>query len=348
MNVRALKYLASYIIPAVTFLSIYQGGLWVFFPILFVFGLIPLGELLLGTDHENLNSEDEERAKNSLLYSMILWVFVPLQWALTIYALLSLPYRAFSWEWAGVIFSLGISNGGIGITIAHELIHRRDKVEQFLGKVLLSSVSYMHFSIEHVFGHHAQVATPFDPATARFGEHFYRFWSRSVVGQWKSAWHIEGDRLKRANIAIWSWRNQMLWFALVPLLIALLFAFVQPILGLAFLGQSIIAFSLLEAVNYVEHYGLERNERKPGKFEAVNEEHSWNSDHRLSRYFLFELTRHSDHHAHAHRKYQTLRSFQTSPQLPTGYPGMVVLALMPPLWFKVMNPRAEVFRAAAA
>lgn len=344
-HLRSLKYLSSYTIPLVLVLSINKGSWMAWFPLIFVFGIIPLLELIAGRDPENLNSEAEEKAKKSLIYSLILWMYLPLQWAITVWVFSLLIQSSDLVFWTGALLSLGVSNGGVGITIAHELVHRKSKAEQWVGKLILLGVSYTHFSIEHVYGHHKMVATPHDPATARLGESVYSFWNRSVREQLISAWNIEKQRLQKSKKPVLGIHNSMLWFGILSFMIVIGFGIWSPVLAFAFIVQSVVAFTLLEAVNYIEHYGLQRIERKPGKYEAVNEEHSWNSDHIVSRYLLFELTRHSDHHAHAMRKYQTLRSFDTSPQLPTGYPGMIVLALVPPLWFRVMNNRALEYRS---
>ena len=237
------------------------------------------------------------------------------------------------------MLSIALSNGGIGITIAHELIHRSNKFEQLLGRILLLSVLYMHFAIEHVRGHHATVATEEDPASAKKGQSFYAFLFPGIYGQFISAWQLESERLAKFKQSKLSLNNEMIQFMIVQsafsFLIFYLFGFEYLIL---FLIVAFLSFSLLEVVNYLEHYGLERQKKSNGRYEKVTHHHSWNSDHILSRMFLFELTRHSDHHAVASRKYQILRTFDDSPQLPTGYPGMILLALIPPLWFKVMDP----------
>jgi alkane 1-monooxygenase len=189
------------------------------------------------------------------------------------------------------------------------------------------------------------VCTPKDPATARLGESFYAFYPRTVIGSFCSAWNIEMEKLQKAGYAKWSRHNQMLWFVTLPILFAGILSVLwgwQAILY--FFAQSVIAFSLLEAVNYLEHYGLVRRENTPGHCERVGLMHAWNADHRITNYFLFRLQRHVDHHIHPVRRYQTLRTFDESPQLPTGYPGMVLLALIPPLWRRVMDPRVHKIR----
>lgn len=342
----ALRYLTAYTVPLSAFIGLYFGGFWIWLTPIYVFLLIPVGEFIIGPNSFNLSAEEEEIAKKSLVYSLILWFFVPAQWLLTGFLLLQ-SFHLSGWFLFGAILSTAISNGGIGITIAHELIHRKARWERILGNLLLLPCLYMHFSIEHVRGHHVHVATEEDPATARRGESFYWFWIRTVPQQWLSAWHLESERLQKLKLRSFSYRNQMIWFTLIQVgMICGLGIFAGWTVAGIFLMCAVLSFSLLEAVNYLEHYGLERQKLPNGRFEKVNPEHSWNSDHVLSRVFLFELTRHSDHHATASRKYQVLRSFEESPQLPTGYPGMILLALLPPLWYKVMHPMIDKWRAA--
>jgi alkane 1-monooxygenase len=305
-------------------------------------------EILLGNKSLNLDENAERKAKQTTLYSVILYGYVPIQYVVLALAFSTALHSSLQWwEWMGLFISVAAANGGIGITIAHELIHRPLRWERALGELLLLSVGYMHFSIEHVFGHHKLVATPLDPASARRGQSFYSFWGQSIWNQWISAWNIEFKRLKKANLSAYSVQNKMIWFVALPVLFCLAVSTLWNAHFLWFFpAQAMVCFSLLEAVNYLEHYGLERMEIKPGKFEHVTEHHSWNSDAIISRLFLFELTRHSDHHAHEARPYQVLRSHDESPHLPTGYPGMIVLALFPPLWFSVMNKRLDEYVSA--
>jgi alkane 1-monooxygenase len=338
----ALRYLPSYTIPAVVFYSMTAGGWLVWLPVVYVFMVIPALDLLVGPDHSNLSIEQEARAKSGWLYTLILWGFIPLQFGLLFwFGFLHLQGELPPAAYAGVIISIALSNGGIGITIAHELVHRSSKLEQWLGRVLLMSVLYMHFAIEHVRGHHALVATHEDPATARLGQSIYGFLFPSIVGQFRSAWHLESERLSKIKKPFWSLHNEMMVFMVMQLAFCgLMLALFGWVFLLLFVLVSFLSFSLLEIVNYLEHYGLERDQLENGRYEKVSHHHSWNSDHIISRMFLFELTRHSDHHAAASRKYQILRTFDDAPQLPTGYPGMILVALFPPLWFRIMDPLA--------
>jgi alkane 1-monooxygenase len=199
------------------------------------------------------------------------------------------------------------------------------------------------------------VATPGDPSTARKNESFYTFWVRSVFKGYAHAWRLEAESLKRKGYAIWSLHNEMIRFAILPLLfcgaLTLMFSLLLNRITwevpVFFFSQSLLAFSLLELVNYVEHYGIMRKEIAPGKYERVNPLHSWNASHLLSNFFLFQLQRHSDHHAYAHKRYQVLNHYEQSPQLPFGYPTMIMLAMVPPVWFGIMNKRLEQWQKVA-
>ena len=361
------KYLPSYSIPIAAALGMWLGGYWTLVTPIYVFLFIPLVEWLMGSNPSNHNPEQEDKAKASFGYTLLLWSYIPIQYALTGFFLLKLSTGGFpepgigaigsltgaefstgmnSVIWVvgliGATLSLGISNGGIGFTVAHELIHRSSKFEQRLGRALLLTTLYMHFAIEHVYGHHKHVGTEEDAATARKGETFYRFLVRSVPDQYRSAWEIERKRLKKKKKGFWSFSNEMLGFQVTQLAwLATIFWLMGPVVALLYIVSCVLAFSLLEAVNYLEHYGLEREKDERDRYQKVDHHHSWNSDHVVSRMFLFELSRHSDHHMVASRHYQVLRSLDNSPQLPTGYPGMILLAMIPPFWFRVMNPLVD-------
>jgi alkane 1-monooxygenase len=240
----------------------------------------------------------------------------------------------------GLALSVGFVTGAQGITVAHELGHSRSDAERVLARALLTAVAYGHFHIEHNRGHHVRVATPDDPASASAGQSFYAFYPRSVARGWRHAWWLERERLQRRGVPFWSWRNQMLWFTAVPPVVMLCLGFAWgPRAALFFAVQAWMAFTLLEAVNYVQHYGLVRKPLASGAYEKVARAHAWNAAETASNAFLIHLGRHSDHHEHPWRRYPALQHHDDSPQLPTGYPGMLLLALVPPLWFSVMNPR---------
>ena len=245
--------------------------------------------------------------------------------------------------WLGV--SIGFVTGSFGITIAHELGHRAGRFDRRLSELLLVSVCYGHFFVEHNRGHHARVGTREDPATARLGESFYRFFPRTVCGSFTHAWRLEALRLawksKRGKSA-WTLSNRIvIYIALELALCALAFAAAGAAGLVFFLFQSFVAFTLLELVNYVEHYGLARQPDARGRPESVAPHHSWNSDTWFGNALLINLQRHSDHHANSDRPYESLRSIGSAPQLPTGYAGMILMALFPPLWFGVMDRRVR-------
>jgi alkane 1-monooxygenase len=253
------------------------------------------------------------------------------------------------WEWSygdlSVVESIGLALtvamvSGIAINTAHELGHKRASLERWLSKVALAQSGYGHFFIEHNRGHHVRVATPEDPASSRLGESFYRFWPRTVSGSLRSAWELERVRLGRLQSSMWTPRNDILsaWAMTVVLFGALVAVFGVVVLPYLLI-QAVLGFSLLEVVNYLEHYGLLRQRREDGRYERTQPEHSWNSNNTASNVLLYHLQRHSDHHANPVRRYQALRHVEQAPQLPTGYAGMILVAAFPPLWRRIMDHR---------
>ena len=247
----------------------------------------------------------------------------------------------------GLCLSVGIVGGAIGITYAHELIHKPTALERNAGGILLALVAYGGFKVEHVYGHHVDVATPRDTSTARLGQSAYAFLLRSLLVNPLRAWQLAGARLGARGLPAWHWRNEMyLWHGLTLLVAAAMTAWLGWA-GLAFFAlQALVASVLLELVNYIEHYGLLRRRRPDGSYERVTPRHSWNDSHHLSNLALLNLQRHSDHHAFAARRYQVLRHHDEAPQLPTGYASLVLLALLPPLWRRFMDPRVAAWKAA--
>ncbi len=340
MNARFLKYILVYITPAVVFLSLNISGLWSFFAIVFLFGLLPLLELFSTGSTDNLSEVEEEMARIDFRYDWLLYSLVPIQYFTLFYFLYlmsdsSLPFLSR----VGMISAMGMSCGILGINAAHELGHRNTWYERFMSKSLLLTTLYMHFFIEHNRGHHNNVSTDEDPASAKLGEWIYMFYIRTIVGGWISAWRLEKERLTKSSLSFWSFNNEMFNFQLIQLLFLLLvyLVFGMTVL-LSFLAAAFVGIMLLETVNYIEHYGLRRI-KVNNRYERTLPVHSWNSNHPIGRLVLLELSRHSDHHYKANRKYQILRHFDDSPQMPTGYPGMMIIALLPPLWFWLMHSR---------
>ncbi len=344
MNWRAFKYLLPFGIYLGMYRSMHGYGWIIYLPVIYAFVGIPLVELLIKPDSRNMDEAEESIAKSERLYDWFLYLIVPLQFLALYWFVNNITDPALKWwEITGRIFAMGLACGTFGINVGHELGHRVKPFEQWLAKALLLTSLYTHFFIEHNKGHHKHVSTPQDPSSAPIGMNLYAFWIRSVKGTWLGAWHIANEDLNKKGLPVWHWRNEMLQLQLLQ--IAFVVA-IGLIFGWAACGYFLLAatvgFLLLETVNYIEHYGLQRKEVAAGKFERAQPQHSWNSNHVLGRLMLFELSRHSDHHYLASRKYQVLRSHEEAPQLPTGYPGSMILATIPPLWFKVMHRRIKV------
>lgn len=347
MNLKFLKYISAFVSVAAILISILAGGIWSYFAVLYAFIFIPSLELAMAGSEENFDKAEEEVLKKDFKYDLLVWMIVPIQYAMMAIFLVKVGEPGLVWwERMGLISAFGISCGVFGINVAHELGHRSTKFEQFLSKMLLLTSLYLHFFIEHNRGHHKNVSTVDDPASSRMNESLYAFWFRSVKDGWLSAWEIENTRLAKLNMPWYSFKNEMLiyQFIQIGLLVAIALVFGWQVM-LFFIASSSIGFLLLETVNYIEHYGLRRKKIDGEYYEKVMPIHSWNSNHPIGRLMLFELTRHSDHHYMASRKYQILRHFDQSPQMPTGYPGMMVLSLFPPLWFKVMNKEVAKYKA---
>ncbi|MDT5091180.1 MAG: alkane 1-monooxygenase [Mycobacterium sp.] len=324
-----------------------QALLWIGPLLLFV--LLPLLDVKFGPDGENPPEEVMERLENDRYYRYCTYAFIPFQFASVVFGAYLFTADSISWlgydgplGWigkAGAALTVGVL-GGVGINTAHEMGHKKDALERWLSKVTLAQTFYGHFFIEHNRGHHVRVATPEDPASARMGESLWAFLPRSIWGSLRSSWQLEAQRMRRLGKSPMSLRNDVLnaWLMSVVLWGALLAVFGWTLLPFLVV-QAVIGFGLLETVNYLEHYGLLRQKTQNGRYERCRPEHSWNSDHIVTNVFLYHLQRHSDHHANPTRRYQTLRSFEGAPNLPSGYASMIMLTLVPPLWRKVMDPK---------
>lgn len=343
-------WLVALLMPLLPFLAIglfllTDMALWLWLGPLVILGVVPLLDLLAGIDRANPPDDAIEALEQDRYYRWITYLFLPLQYAGFVTAFWFLATAGLSlWEKVGLAVTVGFI-GGLGINTAHELGHKKESHERWLSKIALAQSGYGHFYIEHNRGHHVRVATPEDPASSRVGESFYRFWPRTVFGSLRSAWHLEKRRYSRrhehpyrlGNDVINSWlMTGVLW----TLMVLWLGVSIIPFLII----QALIAITLLEAVNYLEHYGMLRakvvsNGRE--RYERVDPRHSWNSNNLATNVLLYHLQRHSDHHAQPTRRYQALRDYEQSPVLPTGYAGMILLALVPPAWRAVMDPRVS-------
>jgi alkane 1-monooxygenase len=320
------------------------ASVWLWLGPLFILGVVPILDLVTGLDRANPPAEAMAALEGDRYYRWVTYLFLPLQYAgfaagfwMIAHGGLSIP------ESIGLAATVGFI-GGLGINTAHELGHKKESVERWLSKIALAQSFYGHFYIEHNRGHHVRVATPEDPASSRLGESFYRFWPRTVIGSLRSAWHLEARRYARNGQHPFRLGNDVLnaWLmsaALWTILVLWLGAGILPYLLL----QAVIGFTLLEAVNYLEHYGMLRQRvgspSGRARYERVDPRHSWNSNNLTTNVLLYHLQRHSDHHAHPTRRYQALLDHDQAPVLPTGYAGMILLALVPPLWSRIVDPR---------
>ncbi len=333
----------------------WQGASQVLFwigPIL-LYIILPALDLRFGPDGQNPPDEMMKRLENDKYYRYCTYAYIPFQYLSVILGAYLFTASNLSWlgyegslSWPakiGLALSVG-TLGGVGINTAHEMGHKKDTLERWLAKLTLAQTWYGHFYIEHNRGHHVRVATPEDPASSRFGETFWEFLPRSVFGSLRSALRLEAQRMRRLNKNPWNPKtylpNDVLnaWLMSVVLW-GVLIAIFDPALVPFVIIQAVYGFSLLETVNYLEHYGLLRQKNPNGRYERCTPEHSWNSDHIVTNLFLYQLQRHSDHHANPTRRYQTLRSLEGSPNLPSGYASMITLTYFPPLWRKVMDHR---------
>lgn len=330
-----------YSIPVMVYISFTSTGWLTFLPVFYVFGIVPLLDLLIKKDPTNFTKEEEEIEKNNILYTYILYCIVPTQIYFLIWFLYAVQENGLTtFDILGRVISMGIMCGVIGINVGHELGHRNNRFDEFLGEILLLTSLNTHFLPYHNGGHHLHVATPNDPATARKNESVYAFWFRSHFTSYIQAWKLENKRLKTNNKHWFHLNNRMLIYTICNfILIGSIFYFFDLYPLLFFLGASIIGIGLLETVNYIEHYGLLRKKNKYGRYERVKHTHSWNSNHVIGKLVLFNLSRHSDHHYNGSKHYQILKSLPESPEMPTGYPGMMFLSFFPPLWFKLMNKK---------
>ncbi len=340
MKFADFKYLLAYLIPIAGYVSVIKAGNWAWSAVILAFVILPSLELFITMSTDNFTEDEEKSRLSNSFFDVLLFINLPL-----IFGLLWLYFNHVSFitlnanELIGMTLSVGVVLGA-GINVAHELGHKSGRLEQLVSKMILLPNMYMHFIIEHNRGHHVHIATPEDPATSRKGEIIYAFWIRSSVLGYISAWKLEAKRLKREGKSAFSLNNEMLQFQIIQLAyLAIVFFFFGSFALLLAMAVATVGFLLLETINYIEHYGLVRTKLENGRYERVDMRHSWNSNHELGRIMLYELTRHSDHHFKANRKYQVLRHHDESPQLPLGYPGSMLMSFIPPLWFAVMNKK---------
>ncbi len=342
-----LKFLLVFVLPISAIYSFTYDGLASLVPLAIIFILFPLLETLLPVDSANLSEKIADDEKNAKFYDRLLYFGVVVYLSCFAYFLLIIGNTPFGTMefWARTV-SMGIVAGNFGFTMGHELVHRTNEpLDYFLGHLMLLTMFNLHFIPYHLGGHHRNVGKPSDPSTAYKGEWLYTFWLRSQIGGYFQAWQIENKRTVHDGQPIYSINNRMIKYTLIVLayFVGLYLVLGWQLLAI-YLAVVLVGTFLLEAINYIEHYGLFRRQYENGRYEPVRHHHSWNSDHIFGRALMFNLSRHADHHYNGSTKYQALRSLKHTPQMPTGYPGMVLMALCPPIWFLVMHPKLETTR----
>jgi alkane 1-monooxygenase len=323
-----------------------QYNLWAWWGIFIYWVVAPIIEHMLGKDSANPTSRQINSLEKNLYYELLVIMIIPAQLTLLLYgAHFFSSTNAFNlFGRIGWILSNGLCSTTLAFVAAHELIHKPGRTAQIMGSILLASVCNTGFKIEHLRGHHLYTGTQLDVYSAPLHQSLYDYILKTCYHNLVNPWKLETKRLNRQGHSFWSWRNeQIIGYAASATLAAMFYSFFG-VLGLIFFcAQSMVALIVLQIINYIQHYGLARRERDPGKFERPTAAHAWNSNFWLTNIVLLHLPRHSDHHIHPGRGYQVLRHLDESPQMPTGYAGMFIIALIPTLWFKVMNPRVSAY-----
>ena len=352
IRIKKYGYTLVFLVPLLAPLGYWIGlktqhpNLWAWLPLFFIFAVIPIADLIIGKDPANPNEKDQaQQLSKELFYRILTLLCLPLQLANLFFS--GWVFYTVDFNLAGSIgwlLSLGVIGGIVAIVVGHELVHKDPKIERLAGGLLLASVFYGGFKVEHLRGHHVHVSTPEDASSARYGQSLYAFLPHAYLHNFLNAWKLEYKALQSKNKGFFSFSNELFYWYGFSLVLTGAFYLLFGMSGMTFfLVQSFLAFSTLEVINYVEHYGLHRRKLDNGRYERTNHTHSWNSNYLITNLLLFHLQRHSDHHAFPKRRYQILRHFDDSPQLPGGYATMFLLALVPPFWFKVMNPRVEAY-----
>lgn len=338
-------WMLSLVNPLIPFIGIVGqmttgNELWLVVPLLLMFGIGPVMDWVFGEDENNPPEILVPQLEQDSYYRILTYLTVPLHFIMFFGCAIwvgtqDLPW----WGFMALTIAVGFSDG-FAINTGHELGHKRTKLETTLAKIVLAVPAYGHFWIEHNRGHHRDVATPEDPASARMGESIYKFARREIPGAFHRAWMIEHERLCRKGVPVWSVHNEILqsYFLTIIMQVGLIAAFGWIMIPFLVI-HNFFSWWVLTSANYIEHYGLLREKQADGKYERCQPHHSWNANHKYSNLLLFHLQRHSDHHANPTRRYQSLRHFEDLPQLPVGYYGMYVVAYFPSWWFKILDAR---------
>ncbi|WP_306252127.1 alkane 1-monooxygenase [Parvularcula sp. IMCC14364] len=331
------------LVPVFTFWLYFvleKNPLVVLIPFLYVFAFIPFLDWIAGEDPHNPPEEVVPAMSADRFYDQVAYSLIPLHYAMFIATVWFVGTQDLP-IWAIIMLLLGVGTlNGNAINLGHELGHKTDKLNRFMAKMALGVVGYGHFTVEHNRGHHVHVSTPEDCASGRMGESVYAFALRELPGAFKGGWAHEAKRLRNKGLPLFHWQNEILQVYAMTTVIAVALVMCVGWAVLPFIiAHHFISWYGLTQVNYIEHYGLLRQKRKNGKYEPCQPHHSWNTNHIVSNLTQIHLQRHSDHHANPMRPYQALRNFPDLPRLPSGYPGCLALAAIPPLWFKVMDPK---------
>ncbi len=344
----ALPYAISYLTVPILVWTLLNGGWWLLLPPLAIFISFGLLDTVLGATENSADPATDEA--NLFWHRAVVLGWVPIALVMTFWSIWYVS-QADHMAWYEKIFgffSVGLLNGAVGIVYAHELMHQKNKLERWAGDILMTLVGYGHFRTEHLLVHHRYVGTPRDGVTARYNEDFHRFFLRVFAHGFSSAWRAEAQMLARKNLSVWDlsnphWRywGLQLGFLCIAVLLGGMWGL------MLWLYQALVAIWYLELINYVEHYGLVRKHLGDGKYEHVLPRHSWNSSHIASNWLLINLQRHSDHHYKPDRRYPLLQTYSAieAPELPSGYPIIAAAALIPRIWFRMMNPRVRKWRA---
>jgi len=345
MDKKRFAWLFSVLGPAISLVgtagvSMFDASSWLlFFPLAFFYIFVPLLDLFIGEDTSNPPESSIEALEADPYYRWIAYATVPILWVAVIFNCIFLSTHSLTaLEWIATVMTTG-SVLGFGLNVSHELGHKLQTAPRKIALFNTALGAYGHFSIEHNRGHHRHVSTPEDPASAKMGENIYQFACREMPGAALRAWRLEANRLQRQNKSEWHFENEILQaLCLTSVVYGILIGFYGLDMFLVLIPVALWGAFQLTSANYVEHYGIQRLKTSNGNYENCQPHHSWNSNHLVSNLVLFQLQRHSDHHAHPGRSYQSLRDFPELPRLPSGYFGMFFLAYLPPLWYRVMDP----------
>jgi alkane 1-monooxygenase len=345
MEYKFYNFLSPYfLVSSIVFSSIFATSyfgcpiylMWI------IYAFVPVVDYLLPNDLTNPSEDEQKELEKQWKWKIPLYLFIVIEWYILFWGVnLAANGELTPLKLISHLLSMG-HIGAIGILVAHEIFHKADSFSRFLGWAHMSKYLYMHFFSEHLYGHHKNVATPLDPATSRYNQTVYSFILSSIKGGFVLSWERETEKVKKRGQAVWGLENPMIRWILIQLGLCALMYYLYDLIGLAyFVIQAFLAVFILEMINYIEHYGLVRKEINPGQYEPVTIKHSWNAPSSFQNILLMKLQRHSDHHAHSLKPYQTLCSYEESPTLPCGYAVCLMAILFPNVWFKIVNPLAK-------